>query len=321
MSSDAHDGPVWEALEREARERARMSQASPEGEPGSGDLYVLPETADLPVEWAVLDAHLHHPHLWRAVPADTNPLVGSEDVEVPADAPGGPLSLRCRFPVWLEETILTPERRAGRLSSEHVHEALHKRRQIETGDISASALAREVDVDPEYRDWIGEVVSRAPGLAPGVLPSAPVVPIRPQPRWRPAAALAAVLGGAVIGLSFWVLLLRRDIDRLSGPILEMNAEQLVLGSEMRSPLQLSLSGNREHLVLVLVLDRTIPETAGRLEMVDRDGKTVWRSTGFDTAPGEELHLVLPRRLLRPGTYRIRLLSGSARLAESVIEVQ
>jgi hypothetical protein len=319
MSSDAHDGPIWEALERETRARAR-STASPEGEIRPGDLYVLPETADLPVEWAVLEPHPRHPRRWRAVPADTNPLAGSADVEVPADAAGGPLSLRCRFPVWLEADVLAPERRTGRLSPEHVQEALHKRQQIERGEISASALAREVDVDPEYRDWVDEVVARAPGLAPALQPSAPVVPIRTLSRWRPVTALAAALGCAVIGLSVWVLLLRRDVDRLTGPILDVNAEQLILGSELRSPLQVSLSASRDHLVLVLVLDRTIPEGTGRLEMIDREGRLLWRSSALDTAPGEELHLVLPRRLLHPGTYRIRLLSGSAQLAESVIEI-
>src|SRR5215213_895631 len=152
-----------EALAAQAHSRSAELAAGLErhrGRPaGPGDLFVLPATAELPVEWAILDRGTGGRLL--AVPADSGLPAGTADVEVPAGAPGGPLSLRCRYGVWLEEALFEPDLRSGALAPETVAEALHRIREIETGTLERSPLAEEVDADPEYADWIRDVPERA----------------------------------------------------------------------------------------------------------------------------------------------------------------
>jgi hypothetical protein len=324
MPSDSHDRPDWELLERQARERGRVAQVdldSGRREPGPGDLYVLRETAGLPIEWAVLERHPLGGALWRAVPADTNPLVGSEDVEVPAGAQGGPLSLRCGFGVWIAAAALAPEGRTGRISPEHVREAVHKCWQIESGDVAASALAREVDVDPEYADWVDEVLVRARGLVPSRVLQ-PLAPPRRNDR-QPLYALAAALFAVAVCLSIWTALLRQEVSRLSAPLFEVPVQEVVLGADSRGPIEVELAEGQEHLMLVFVVDRAVPSGSGRLEIVDAAGKAVWKSPPLSFAPYEELSLVLRRPLLAPGEYRIRLHgeAGGLPLAEQVLLIR
>src|SRR6185295_19446846 len=84
-----------EALAAQARELAVRTEAELErrrGQPAApGDLFVLPATADLPVEWAILERRPEGRGKLLVVPADTNPLVGTADVEVGEEDPGGPL--------------------------------------------------------------------------------------------------------------------------------------------------------------------------------------------------------------------------------------
>ena len=324
MPSDSHDRSTWESLEEKARERSRMAQAELEPErrePGPGDLYVLQETAGLPVEWAVLERHPAGGALWRAVPADTNPLVGSEDVEVPGESPGGPLSLRCGFAVWIAAASLASERRTGRISPEHVREAAHKCRQIESGEVVSSALAREVDVDPKYADWVDEMLVRARGLMPFRAPQ-PWAPAGRSDR-RPLYALAAALVAVAVGLSIWTALLRQEVTRLSAPLFEVPVKEVVLGGSSRGPDEVDLSQGQEHLMLVFVLDRAVPSGSGRLEILDAGGKVVWESPLLSLAPYKELSLVLRRPLLAPGEYRIRVHreSGGPPVAEQVLRIR
>ena len=148
--------------------------------PEPGDLFVLAATADLPVEWAILD---RRPGELLAVPADNRSLAGSADVEVPAELSGGPLSLRCRFGVWLDAGLFEPDLRSGALTPNIVAEALHRFRRLESGGLEASPLAEEVDADPEYADWIREVPERARPLAAAArsVPWPAARPLRPSP--------------------------------------------------------------------------------------------------------------------------------------------
>src|SRR6185295_7877789 len=182
-----------EALTALARDHAAWSRAELErrhGQPaGPGDLFVLPATADLPVEWAVLERRPGGRGKLLVVPADTNPLAGTADVEVRENHPGGPLSLRCRFGVWLDSVSFDPDLRSGVLAPEAVAEALDRHRQVESGSLAPSPLAEEVDADPEYREWIREVPERARTLAAS---SRPVVKRFSSFSWGPAHALAAM---------------------------------------------------------------------------------------------------------------------------------
>ncbi len=172
----------------------------PEKPPVPGDLFVLRATAGLPVEWALLERGSGGRFL--AVPADAGPPAGTADVEVPAGSPGGPLSLRCRFSLWLDASLLDPELRSGTLAPEIVGEARFRIRQIESGNLEGSPLAEEIDVDSEYQDWIRDVPEQAVELAATVRPEKK----KPSSRfpWYGARLLAATFAALSIGLSLWV---------------------------------------------------------------------------------------------------------------------
>lgn len=300
--------PSLEALAAQARDRALQAEAELErrhGQPaGPGDLFVLPATADLPVEWAVLERRSEGRGKLLVVPADTNPLAGAADVEVGEEDPGGPLSLRCRFGVWLDAVWFDPELRSGTLAPKTVAEALDRHCQIESGMLEPSSLAEEVDADPEYQEWMREVPERARKLA--TAGPKPEVKRFPSPSPKSAYALAAMFALAVIGLSFWVMRLRSEVNRLSIPVFDPPAEVVELGQDVRGETTLRVPRDASHVLLVLVLDPSLGQEPrdGYLEILRRSGELVWRSPRVRLTPLTEFKLLLPRKLLPNGDYRV-----------------
>ncbi|HSG39907.1 MAG TPA: hypothetical protein VLE27_09750 [Thermoanaerobaculia bacterium] len=297
-----------------------MTTEDPVGRlPAPGDLFVLAATADLPVEWAILDRRPSGELL--AVPADTCPLAGSADVEVEEGAPGGPLVLRCRFGVWLAAGVFDPDLRTGSLAAETVADALHCWRQGEAGRGEASPLAEEVDADPEYVDWIRDVPERARDLAVAARPvrRKDNPPARSWTAYRLAAALALIS----IGLSVWVGQLRREVDRLKEPIFNAHSEEVSLGSTVRGPSDVRIPPEAEHVRLVLVVvDPDLEEGEGRLEILDRDDRLVWRSPRIEIVPGDDFPVIIRRELLPDGEYRVRLYQGSGpHVAEETVRIE
>ena len=299
-----------ERLAAQAQERALGLAAELErrrGQPaGPGDLFVLPATAELPVEWAILERGAGGKLL--AVPADSGPPAGTADIEVPADAPGGPLSLRCRFGMLLEGSLFTPDLRSGVLAPETVAEALHRLRQVESGNLVGSPLREEVDADPEYVDWIRDVPQRARELAMAAQPSN--VRQFPARSWGMAHKLAAVLALVAVGLSVWVSLLRQRVEQLSAPIFDAPSEEVVLGGDVRGGLTVPVPREASHVTLVLIIDPSIESQDGYLEITNRFRQTVWRSPRVRLTPGDEFPLTLPRKLLPYGDYYVRLYPDS-----------
>jgi hypothetical protein len=305
-----------EALAAKAHSRSAELAAELEshrGRPaGPGDLFVLPATADLPVEWAILDRGTGGRLL--AVPADSGLPAGTADVEVPDGAPGGPLSLRCRYGAWLDGELFEPDLRSGTLAPETVAEALNRVRQIETGTLEGSPLAEEVDADPEYADWIRDVPERArkrarelaiADLLSGTL-SASIDWASPAWSWGAAHRLAAVLALVAIGLGLWVNVLLRQVERLSEPIFNAPSEGVVLGDEVRGVTVFQVPREAEHVTLVLAVDSAIEPQDGYLELADRTGRPVWRSLRMRLISEKDFPLTLARRLLPDGGYRVRV---------------
>lgn len=282
-----------------------------------GDLFVLAATADLPVEWAILDRRAGE---FLAIPADTRPLAGGADVEVPAGLSGGPLSLRCRFGVWLDADIFDPALRSGRLTPDIVAEALQCFRRLEAGDLEASPLAEEVDADPEYADWIREVSERAQALAIAARPIA----ARPAPAisWTAAYRLAAVFALLAVGLSIWVALLSREVGRLSAPIFDPPANEVVLGAGDRGGPVLEIPRGASHVLLLLVVDAGIVPREGYFEIVDAGGRTVWRGLRVHLMPAGEFRLIVPRGLLPDGRYSVRIVpdAGGPPIVEKTLRI-
>jgi hypothetical protein len=291
-----------------------------------GDLFVLAATAELPVEWAVLERRPGRPGFsGRAgellvVPADTQPSAGSADVEVPAASPGGPLSLRCRFGVWVDAGLFAAAKRSGSLSPETVAEALQRFRRVEAGTLDPSPLAEEVDADPEYVDWIRDVPERARDL---VLATRRTEARPRRPFSLEGYRLAALFALLAIGLSVWVIQLRRDVERLSAQAFEGLGQEVNLGEQTRgSRTVLKVPPGTDHVVLDLSLDPALPDQPGRFEIADVEGRVVWRGLVKRHAPGTEVHLVVTRELLTDGEYRLRLVpaAGGPAWAESILDV-
>lgn len=285
--------------------------------PEPGDLFVLAATADLPVEWAILDRRSSGELL--AVPADTCPLSGSADVKVEERAPGGPLVLRCRFGLWLAANVFDPALRTGSLAADTVADALHCWRQGEAGKSEASPLAEEVDVDPEYVDWIRDVPERARKLA------ATARPVRrqgisPARSWAAAYRLAAAMTLVSIGLSVWVALLLREVDRLKEPILNAPSKEVSLGDTVRGPSVLQIPPEARHVRLVLVVeDPSWESDEGFLKIVDKDENRVWQGGPLRIVKGEDFTLVFRREDLPDGEYRVRLYRDAGFNGPPVVE--
>lgn len=193
---------------------ARQSAAARGGAaPAPGDRYVLRETADLPVEWVLLERHPQRA-AFLAVPADTHPFVGGADVELPAGSAAGALRLRLAFPAWIATEQLPPELRVGAIDEITLAKARQKVR--EAGATVSSPT--EDDELAEYQDWLREAIAPARAAA-GSSEPAP----RPQPRLglpgrtrRPWLALAAaVLLLAAAGLTGLALIQGRQLSRLA----------------------------------------------------------------------------------------------------------
>lgn len=148
------------------RSLAKRRQAAGEldrrhGEPPSpGDLFVAAATRDFPVEWLVVERSARPPARLLVLPADTNPLLGSADLPVPAAAGAGPLSLRCRYGVWLDPGALDPALRTGRVAMEVVARAL-RCHELAGGPTDPLFGGPSDEVDPEYEDWVDEVLDPA----------------------------------------------------------------------------------------------------------------------------------------------------------------
>ncbi|MCP4662918.1 MAG: hypothetical protein GY856_46595 [bacterium] len=152
-----------EALRRHAS-AALWEERRRAASPVAGELLLMRETAEHAIEWAVLGSAPDEPQRVLMVPADTVPLVGSADVEVPADDAAGPLSLRCRYGLWrrLGDSDLGPRQGSVAVAPEYVAWALEKYRAIAARALVGSASERDVDTDPEYQEW-EEVLALAQG--------------------------------------------------------------------------------------------------------------------------------------------------------------
>jgi hypothetical protein len=146
---------------------------------------------------------------------------------------------------------------------------------------------------------------------------APVVPLRRRtasPRWLPA--LAAALLAVTIGLSAWVVSLRRTVDALSRP--QPNAPVIQL-----SPLTTRGRGSRgevapadasRRLTLILYLPGPSSRaTRYRTEILRGDGSKALEVPGLVFQEDlDGVSLELPRDEIGPGDYRLRLFGGAGR---------
>lgn len=364
--------------------RAVPSQPSHFLPAGPGDLFVVPEAGGSPVEWALLERRPENSDWFMAVPADTVPLAGSGDVEVPPGEPLAPLTLRCAHAVPLRERLLRRGWRTGTLDPRTLAKALETLRAIEAKAYVASPLAEEVDRDPEYLDWIRDVVAPA-RLNLIVIATPKWNPRKSQGAPRRTLALAAsvliALGFGMAGGLLWqreqVMISEAERLRTEQALAEERerrvqelqaererhlrelAERLRrIGEESKrdreriAALERQLEGTDRLEALINVPfaflaprdptrgedeGRTIPPDADylflalaiqdtqsfenlRLEILRRDNsERVWSRDGLTRNKINEVYLALPRQILAPGEYRLRLYGLSGGEAELVEE--
>ena len=211
--------------------------------PQRGDLFVLPQTAEWPVEWAILDSDASRPPKMLAILVDIHSQVGSADVAVPAAAPRGAMTLRCLYAVWCDAEAFAPQGRTGFLDDESVEQALDKWRQVRNGAVTGSVDQREVDGESEYLDWVADVLQPAraavlEGAAESATEAADetrgrVVDFRRPSRWSsissPWGIAASILMVLTLGLGRQVVLNERQQQDTE----EAHRQQMVRLSEDR----------------------------------------------------------------------------------------
>jgi len=306
-----------EALAREARGRAARVAAElarrQDLPAGPGDLFVLAPTADLPVEWAVLDRDPGSGEL-LAVPADGRPFVGSADV---AALPDGSLVLRCRFGLWLQPALFKPDQRTGVLPDDALTAARHRWRQLEQGEATSSPLTAEVDVDPEYQDWLRDVPERARALAArtrsdGMRPASPL-----GPAWT--LRLAATLAVVALGLGVWVIRLRQELEGQPGPQATTVSTEVELGEEPRGKSVLRVPPGEESVVIRLFVAPKLGLDAGLVEITGPEKRAPYRSPRLRISSAGEILITIQRRWLSDGLYLIRLFPEQGFAAKPVAQ--
>lgn len=325
------------AVDRHGDERARSAARGPE--PWPGDLYVLAETADLPIEWLVVERAASGG--CHVVAADTHPALGNADVPVPAESEGGPLSVRCAVSLQIGVETLRRGERTGTVDPEILDAVRRRLEELAAGSFDAAP-------DPELEDWHAEVLTPARAA---LLPPELKAPGPTPRRLSRSAALAAILLllASLGGLSALAwrfhrgeLQARSEIDRLVQERQALEAEhrrQLVALQEaqareqrppepppVRPPLQplinlayasfypgetrgeqreIAVPSQATHLFLLFYVgDR---ETCTRYELeIARRGSASFTIEELRPLPSQEVSVAIPRTQLPDGSYRLRL---------------
>jgi hypothetical protein len=194
--------------------------------PCPGDTFVLRPAADDPgadygVEWAVVERDGDDPRRLRVVPVDGYPQIGSHDVDVQLDEPGRVANIRCDLAAWLQASQLRSERRTGTLPPEGLERVRRKRDAIAAGDVTASLVEEDVDVDPEYRRWKDETLKGA------LAELKETAKAKDERRTSPVVSrLLALAASVMLVVSMWSL---REMRQLGGQLLieEQEADETI----------------------------------------------------------------------------------------------
>ncbi|WP_069471209.1 DUF1822 family protein [Candidatus Marithrix sp. Canyon 246] len=120
--------------------------------PQAGDIFRIDNQKTIGLlQWVLLYSQAEQ---WFIVPADDNPMTGTTDIAISEKALCGPLTLRCSQGIWIPETNLDLSLRVGVLENWHLYRAIDKVK----GKIQSTAWQRETEADPEYEEWMEQVI-------------------------------------------------------------------------------------------------------------------------------------------------------------------
>lgn len=309
MKAEVHEALL--ARTREARSRLPDELLGGESRPETpkpprpGDLFVLPQTAELPLEWAVLRADAGRGGRVFLVPADTHLLAGRTDFVIDESAPCGPLVLRLGHGLWLATSRLDPTLRTGTLSAASLASAMEVLDHGEGEGWPQSAVADEEEREAEYQDWLADVVTRGRQtllVPPGVGKARLSLPHLAYP-------LAALFFVASVGLGVWSSILARRLADATAPMaLSPHRGEVVFADPTRGPgtHTITVDPARPQLHLALVLQTVEDYPAYRVEVVTPSGRVLWQSEAFSPNNNEEIEIQFRRGWLPAGGYHMVL---------------
>lgn len=327
------------AVDAHAAARAELERRSGEP-PRPGDLYVVVQSSEQPLEWLVVDAEPARRDRLLVVPADPQPLVGSADVAVAGDEPGGPLALRCGHGVEIDAALLDADMRTGSVAVETLDQVRDKRRQLADGEpVGVSTEQVETDADPEYALWIEDVVAPAraaleaagrprsraagrprvrllPGAAEGATDPRPATAATATRRgWHrrlvkaAALPLAASLAWLLAGAPGW----RHDP--------EVATLLLAMSTRTGGEPSLTLAPGTEIVELRVDLGADDDYRSFRATLATLEGVEVWRAVDLPQSTaewGSEVVVRLPAERLPAGGYELALEGVRANGEESAV---
>ena len=315
-----------ETLEVAERHAGRRRELTAQGErpPALGDVYVLEATRDYPVHWVLVAHDPADPGLLLAVPADGNFLVGSADVALPEGAAVGALTIRCRFGVWIADAHLHPRERVGVLEDRVVSQAHQKWGDLGNRGVVGTVLEREVDDDPEYQEWVEDVlrpareallekkVDASSGEKKKDAETRP--PVRPFPIFLMAASILLAVAGGFAGVQVWRQHQRIQAMQGAGEIAErrhrqeverLEAERSRLETEYRRELE---RAGEEHAEAARGLREQIAALDRRLEDIKQASTVVNPVIAYFEPPRMATRGKV-KIALRPGASHVVLLLG------------
>lgn len=147
------------SLIAEALDRSNPSSNARSLKPAlsAGDLFLLSVPIPIAVSWCAVFQHSRDQSLWYIVPGDQFSLLGSADIAVPEYAESGPLNFRCSCGLWMHVEDIPLENRFGKIDEFHVESIRDQLAQIAENRLSPADELLDVDVDPDYEEWIAEV--------------------------------------------------------------------------------------------------------------------------------------------------------------------
>lgn len=226
----------WQATLR----RAAVLDVRPEAEPGSvprpGEIYLCERTADFPVEWLVVEADDDGV---AVVVIDDYPLVGSQDIELPAEDLGGVAVARAGVEARTRRALFEPELRTNVLDAPALERVRDRRAALAEGTIEPTLFESMADGDLDYQRWIeGTLLPAREALEKSASEEPPGKLLAWRRRladgaraWGPAVAAAAALVVAV-GLGIQLREVSHALGRAEERVAELERQGMGQASEL-----------------------------------------------------------------------------------------
>ena len=223
MNDESMPPGLWQETRNVANRRGHAPAGSDRDPLGPGRLVVLPDLKEPRLAWAVVRKGTSNDDRWLLVATDSNPLRGTGDVAV-AGPEIGLQTVRCRFTVAANVESFGTVSPFGMLPDEALAQVEARLKAIEE-DLPLGTLSeQETEEDPEYQDWLDEVVrptvARLAALAGEAVPKPVPFPVASSPSrgdserlWPRRLALAGfaalLVFGSLFGVRQW-----QEISRL-----------------------------------------------------------------------------------------------------------